>query len=225
MKKTFAALALAVLAYAPAAYAQSPAYNWTGCYIGANVGGGWNKHDSHGSGSVFDYNATADGFVGGGQVGCDYQFASAFVVGVQGLWEWSDLRSSTFNTFVAPDLFKANVNEFGSLTARLGYLINPATLVYVKGGIGNIQTKFENVNRGGGFPNNLTSDRSSSASVIGGGLEWMFAPQWTLSIDYERYETDREFFLVKSPGNAFSEDVRQRLDKVTIGLNYRFGAR
>jgi len=51
----------------------APVALWTGCYIGANVGGGWTHKE-------FDFNGfddgkhTASGVVGGGQFGCDYQF-------------------------------------------------------------------------------------------------------------------------------------------------------
>ncbi|MCW5692427.1 MAG: hypothetical protein KIT48_08685 [Pseudolabrys sp.] len=48
-------------------------YNWTGCYIGGNLGGVWGKSniDIPGYPSNFDINTSS--FVGGGQLGCNYQ--------------------------------------------------------------------------------------------------------------------------------------------------------
>jgi outer membrane immunogenic protein len=65
-------------------------YNWTGCYIGGNVGGGWAKQDQAridqigvvGPAPAIYGTETDSAFVGGGQIGCDYQFAGNWVVGV-----------------------------------------------------------------------------------------------------------------------------------------------
>src|ERR1700675_236325 len=59
-------------------------YNWSGCYIGLNAGGGWTRtefsntvnttafgHLNPGESFAYDNN----GFVGGGQVGCNYQMS------------------------------------------------------------------------------------------------------------------------------------------------------
>src|SRR5262245_58172995 len=65
---------------APAA----PAVSWTGCYLGGNIGGGcalkdWANpsNDFDGEGPGTRGTAALGGFVGGGQIGCDYQFADA----------------------------------------------------------------------------------------------------------------------------------------------------
>src|SRR5206468_6342359 len=95
MKKIlYASLAIAALVASPALAADmrapvvkappmpAPIYTWTGCYIGGNVG--WGRTETR----ITDFETglddgrhTADGIVGGGQVGCDYQFASNWVLG------------------------------------------------------------------------------------------------------------------------------------------------
>jgi outer membrane immunogenic protein len=65
-------------------------FTWTGCYVGAHVGGLWASKEfvettpdskfvglSAGTHEV-------DSWLGGLQVGCDYHFAGGFVVGIQG---------------------------------------------------------------------------------------------------------------------------------------------
>src|SRR5712691_4099505 len=75
--------------YAPAYVA--PAWSWTGCYIGGNVGGAWGRSNvtaafvnTAGGFPVTNANISAvnaldspglspKGFTGGGQIGCNYQ--------------------------------------------------------------------------------------------------------------------------------------------------------
>src|SRR5579871_5718946 len=80
------AMSLAMVAGASAAdlYTKAPPPpSWTGCFIGANIGGGWSNNDVASStvsplffpGGVAIVSANGSGIVGGGQIGCDYQFA------------------------------------------------------------------------------------------------------------------------------------------------------
>jgi outer membrane immunogenic protein len=62
--------------------APVPVYRWTGCYIGGQVGGGWGRKDFSTDRTFFFAQSTGatirddtSGFLGGGQVGCDWQFA------------------------------------------------------------------------------------------------------------------------------------------------------
>ena len=77
-----------------------PVFSWTGCYVGANVGGGWaSKSSNDVAGAVTGVagtdlgSHTASGVIGGGQVGCDYQ-AGAWVFGVQGMFDGSGMEGS-----------------------------------------------------------------------------------------------------------------------------------
>ena len=63
----------------------APVANWTGCYIGANAGYGWARKDWVDAGAPVGSNTSAGGLFGG-QIGCDYQFASNWVVGGQGMY-------------------------------------------------------------------------------------------------------------------------------------------
>src|SRR5215471_11341865 len=62
------------------AYVPTPIYNWTGFYIGGHVGGAFGTSDFNG------FNNTGDrsSFLGGGQIGADYQFAPNWVIGIEG---------------------------------------------------------------------------------------------------------------------------------------------
>ena len=84
---------LAARPYTKAPPAPVVVYNWTGCYIGGNVGGGWAKTDQTrvtrlGVPAVADYGSSeGSDFIGGAQIGCDYQFANNWAVGIQGMYD------------------------------------------------------------------------------------------------------------------------------------------
>src|ERR1700688_716690 len=71
----------------------APAYSWTGCYIGGNLGGGWTHKEFHFR-AEDEGTLNVGGFVGGGQVGCDYQFASNWLIGVQGMFDGTTIKGT-----------------------------------------------------------------------------------------------------------------------------------
>ena len=142
------------LAARPYTKAPAPApmisYNWTGCYIGGNVGGGWARTEQTQIAKVGGplivptiilARSTGDGdFIGGGQIGCDYQFAGNWVIGVAGHVRLRQSRSShivptAFPGFPVGAFISNNrVNYTITATGRIGYLFAPQVLAYVKGG-------------------------------------------------------------------------------------------
>ena len=86
---------------APAMYVPVvPLYNWTGFYIGGNVGAGWNS-----TGSITDNltpastfgTTTNTSFLGGGQVGVNYEFGGGVVVGAEAMFDWLPNTKNTIN--------------------------------------------------------------------------------------------------------------------------------
>src|ERR1700730_16720571 len=80
-------------------------YNWSGCYIGGNVGGGW-KRNTLSSTTTFLGTPVAftdlgsdngSSVIGGAQIGCDYQFAGNWVAGIQGMFDFGNIHSRTQN--------------------------------------------------------------------------------------------------------------------------------
>src|SRR4051812_4694406 len=72
-------------------------FSWTGCYIGAHAGYGWGSTDVQDPAAAFAFangttqRAATRGGLAGGQIGCDYQFAGGWVVGVEGSAAWADI--------------------------------------------------------------------------------------------------------------------------------------
>ena len=92
------ALAADMPVKAPKAPAPAPAFTWSSCYLGAHAGGGWARKDitdpvelvqnsfagAPVTAGVTTAHISPSGAVIGGQFGCDYQFASNWVGGVEG---------------------------------------------------------------------------------------------------------------------------------------------
>src|ERR1700729_2288100 len=88
----------APVAYIPAA----PMFSWTGFYIGGNVGGGWSRGNVTDSlfGVNFD-NGNSASFLGGGQVGGNYQIGS-FVIGAEADFDWFANNNNSSNGTTVP---------------------------------------------------------------------------------------------------------------------------
>src|SRR6266496_2018500 len=63
----------------------APIFSWTGCYVGANIGGGWGSKTISAPNLAPGISVTGhtSGVLGGGQLGCDYQFAPNWVIGIE----------------------------------------------------------------------------------------------------------------------------------------------
>src|ERR1700686_3193408 len=110
---------------APAYTAPEAVYNWTGFYIGGNIGGAFAGNNSlEGSGGRF---------MGGVQGGFDYQFATNWVIGAEAQYSWLAGNNNSGVLFPAGTLVTSKNNQLGSVTGRLGYTWGPA-LFYAKGG-------------------------------------------------------------------------------------------
>lgn len=100
---------------------------WTGCYAGVHAGGVVSDDRTiNNLGATVDF--SSPGFVGGGQIGCNYQFASSWVVGAEGRAAWSSLANShaasvrfpALGNIVVPSQFGLKNDFLASATAQLG---------------------------------------------------------------------------------------------------------
>jgi outer membrane immunogenic protein len=173
--------------------------------VGGNIGYGWQRTsttdvDPFDAGHPDDVGSgTGSGVVGGGQVGCDYQFAGNWVVGIQGMFDGAGVNESHIVPFSysgdTTEYHSAKADWFGTLTARLGYAVSPDTLLYVKGGGAWVHDTFTNADPSGTFypPFSGQATTTRTGWTIGGGGEYKFSVNWSV------------------------------FATVLVGLNYRFG--
>jgi outer membrane immunogenic protein len=211
----------------------APVFSWSGCYIGANGGAGRSRNDwGDLLGTIVAGDVHANGFLAGGQVGCDYQ-AGALVFGVEGLFDWSDLHGQTA---VPPQGDPARVvsklDRFATATGRIGYAFD-RILPYVKGGFawGHFNQEFDTAPPPGtAFVPVITGSQGVVGFVVGAGIEAAFLPNWSFKAEYDYIDFGTNGAQVSCLGSCgatpsgFPVQIRQNAQIVTFGLNYRFGA-
>ena len=222
-------------AYVPPA---PPPLTWTGCYIGANVGGAWGRFTLEGPfGGSAEQSTNNASFVGGGQIGCDYQFAGGWVIGFRNMFDGttnSRERDFTVTTVNGTATGHAEFHNrwFDALTGRIGYSWTPTSLIYFQGGAvwSRVEADLTLTTTVGP----VTTVREGSFSdtktgwTIGAGWEYRFSPQWSVFIEGNYYDfgtRDRTVFTPNltacAAGCAFSAKTTAATG--LIGVNYRFG--
>jgi len=201
-------------------------YDWTGFYIGVNGGGGSAHHcwdlvsDSLGDlpGAEGCHNAT--GGTAGGQIGYRWQ-TSNWVWGIEGQGNWADFRGSNVSNLFAPDFNRSRIDAFGLITGQVGYAWNNV-LFYVKGGgavTGNKNDAFDGVS--GALL--ASANETRWGSTVGAGLEFGFAPNWSVGVEYDHLFMGSHNVGLTGPILSETEHISQDVDMGLVRLNYRFG--
>jgi outer membrane immunogenic protein len=243
----------------PMAPPPPPPPMWTGFYLGLNAGGTWT---SGGAGYATNWavgepgetnallrgslpGSAASGFMGGGQVGYNWQLNS-FVVGIEADMQGVAGNSGAINSVdAAIDAFtgdpyvtisnrSARLDYLGTVRGRLGWLFAPTLLVYGAGGLayggvsGSATSLMSSLVTDSGVGGGLVFADTRVGWTAGGGLEWMFWPNWSAKVEYLRYDLGsiRSSASFIEPGGTWGQasSVRQRFDGnlVRAGLNYHF---
>lgn len=190
----------------------APVYNWTGFYLGGHIGaafGGDNTAATTIPGLVTNDRDAA--FLGGGQLGADYQFAPNWVIGIEG--QISALTSNDRNFTDGIDTIRDRSDWLASVTGRLGYTWGPGML-YFKGGVA---FRDDGLAVTPGWTGSVT-DRESTGWTVGGGLEYMFAPAWSAKVEYQYYNFDTTNVVTPLGALSYKDD----LHTVKVGINYHF---
>jgi outer membrane immunogenic protein len=228
MKKLFlAGVALAVLSAGAAAAADLPrrsapvapapvvaaipVFTWTGFYAGVNggyaFGEGSRRLIDTTTGATAVVSGDDEGFIGGGQVGFNYQIGT-FVVGLETDIQYADLGGedqftvggTTFRT-------RGSDNYFGTLRGRAGLAFD-RFMVYGTGGlaygdVGSFGTE------GVGW-------------TAGGGVEYAFTNNITAKVEGLYVSLDRNNDAYVIGGNSFTPRGNEEFGLVRAGLNFKF---
>jgi outer membrane immunogenic protein len=238
MKKLLLASAAAVALCVPAMAADmptkgpvykaapAPMFSWSGCYVGAQLGGGWGKKEwtDPGIGGVLFSSHHVDGFVGGGGIGCDWQNGQ-WVFGLQADGNWADLKGHSIDSLSGGTITDhTRVDALGTATARIGYAWD-RSLFYGKGGYAWAHDKYHAIVNATGAEFYHASD-TRSGWTLGVGYEVSFAPNWSWKIEYNYMDfgRDRSNFVGGTfLGGVAPFDIQQTVQTVMVGVNYRFG--
>jgi outer membrane immunogenic protein len=224
-------------------------YNWSGFYIGGNVGGKWADHD----GDIFldnvvgftplglltfgnGGNGSEGAFVGGGQIGFNWQ-TGAWVFGIEGDFQGTSL-DRTFVCcgplapafFVPGDTLSVKNDWQASIRGRIGYAWD-RFMVYATGGVAfaNLEATVA-LQPVGGVPGLFASASDTLTGwTVGGGIEFGLWDNWSLGAEYRFSSFDAgDFALGNLPVTLITTaPLRSSFDlethEVTARLNYRFG--
>ena len=255
-----------------------PVFTWTGLYLGVNAGGTWSNNNTVdtatidafgepalGGGPEFGVASAAlatasvpakiDGFIGGGQIGYNFQFTNSFVAGLEA--DIQGIAASNGSNLVFSQAtvggFEGNpidqnlssrrrLDYLGTVRGRLGFTLTPTFLVYGTGGLAYGQTRSSTsitqiVESAPALPNHYSSFGSFSNSRVGwtagGGIEWLFAPNWSVKAEYLYYDLGSVTYGLSplqnfnSAGTLFTNGApvsRTRFtgNIVRAGLDYHF---
>ncbi|PWE76191.1 membrane protein [Bradyrhizobium sp. SUTN9-2] len=211
--------------------AIAPIYDWSGFYVGINGGGGWadkcwDIYNDAGFTVAPPFREgchNASGATVGGQIGYRWQ-ATNWVFGVEAQGNWADFTGSNSSLFYGNFTNRSEVDALGLFTGQVGYSWNNV-LWYVKGGAAVTRDKYEGVITSIG----LVFDRATETrwgGVVGTGIEFGFAPNWSLALEYDHlFMGNRDITFSSSivPGVTRGDTIRQDVDIVTARINYRFG--
>ncbi|WP_062229081.1 outer membrane protein [Aureimonas frigidaquae] len=175
--------------------------SWTGFYIGAQAGGGFNPSNPDNisiipsfpgafPGSAFGSNYTSSfesGFVGGGHVGYDYQVGN-WVVGAILDINATDIgeRQSAFSSTPAFYTAERSLDFLATGRLRGGYLLTPQTLLYATGGVayGDVNYRFEANSAPFATAVAFPDDSDRWGYTVGGGLEFLATDNISFGVEY-----------------------------------------
>jgi outer membrane immunogenic protein len=263
---------------APVLPPPPPPPMWTGFYAGLNAGGVWGNNAAlnaqtwnvYPNSDVSDYLSAAllsgsantngkAGFIGGGQIGYNWQignlgglgFGSGFVTGIeadiQGIATSGGSRTRALAgaastgprnyTISSYQTGSSNLQYFGTVRGRLGFLAMPTLMVYGTGGLayGGVSASIQNfqIAYNNGSPVFPVLGTGNFANTMvgwtgGGGAEWLFMPNWSAKVEYLYYDLGQaNGSVVNTTNGPAIQSITNYSGRVTgnivrAGVNYHF---
>jgi opacity protein-like surface antigen len=231
---------VAAVAAAPAMYAKAPRMpalqTWAGFYLGAHAGYGWKDNDfsTNFFNDAFIGGIKSQGWLGGGQAGYNWQYASA-VAGLELDGSATGIKGSTpaVTSGIRTLTLSDDVKYLGTARGRLGWTPAGNWLLYGTGGLA-----WERVHRSSfevitGFGNTTTSTedgpRDHVGWVAGAGVEsFIGSSNWIARLEYLHYDfgtvesTNIRTSTVAGFPSLPDRGGRQTIETVRAGVSYKF---
>jgi outer membrane immunogenic protein len=234
---------LAPRPYTKAPIIVDPGYNWTGFYVGGNIGYSWGtSRDTstlvNAAGTVLfttTDRSNLNGVVGGGQAGYNWQTQN-WVLGLEADIQGTGEKGSRAFTFTTPPIagiaiipgvtipfaLSQKIDWFGTVRGRAGVLVSPKVLLYVTGGLayGEVDS-----NEAIGALAGLTQSSTNVGWTVGAGIEGVVAGNWTAKLEYLYVDLGRVSGSFAVPGFTITSNYSSHVtdNVLRVGLNYKFG--
>jgi outer membrane immunogenic protein len=204
---------------APVASAPAAIYAWTGFYIGGHLGAGvsrssWSDPLTGGS----DTFSSAAGFLGGGQIGANYQWNRVLVLGVEADFNWTGVKGSGADSL--GDALSADTQWTSTVAGRVGAAFD-RLLIYGKGGAAFARDRNSFTDLAG---NSASRAFNRSGWTAGVGLEYGISKNWSAKIEYDYLSFGAQplGFSTVTP-TTFASSAGLNIQEVKAGINFRFG--
>jgi outer membrane immunogenic protein len=197
-----------------------PVYDWTGFYVGGDVGAGfaassWRDPFTGTGNNVFN---SRGGFLGGAQAGGNIQL-NQLVLGIEGDFSWMSLNGS--GTDSIGNTIRTNTQWTSTVTGRAGVAFD-RLLLYGKGGLALAQDQSSLTDLAG---NTASTRLLRTGWTVGFGLEYGLSRNWSTKIEYDYLSFGSQPLSLTTPSlGAVTPNASLNLQEVKAGLNFRFGA-
>ncbi|UGX92584.1 outer membrane beta-barrel protein [Bradyrhizobium barranii subsp. barranii] len=219
----------------PITAAPSTLWNWTGIYVGAHLGGAFGSSDwqtatglqADFSNRGFPGSGNAEGLLGGGQIGVNYQFGTwvtgleiaASAADVDGFAKCANRADNRYG--VISFTCDNRVTSLGTIAGRLGQTWGNL-LIYGKAGAA--WATDESDARTSHYINKFNQSGTRSGWMGGLGLEYAFSPNLSAFVEYDHFDFgSKDSNYVDQFNNASTVGFRQRFDMIKAGVNYGLG--
>jgi outer membrane immunogenic protein len=224
----------------------APVSNWSGLYIGGNLGYGWGDGNTDFSFlptpeqfrfSNASLRARSTGVIGGAQAGYNGQIGS-LVTGLEADIQGSGIKGSvsaaptilgtslptTDGTLISSE---PKLSWFGTVRGRLGVTVTPELLLYGTGGLayGHVDASANYLEGGDPLAAPASVSKTKVGWTAGAGAEWMFAHNWSAKLEYLYLDLGTEsaigdFTPVEVAKVGYTWHTRENITRV--GVNYHF---
>jgi opacity protein-like surface antigen len=217
-------------------------YNWTGAWVGAQVGYGWG--DKHWPDFIPADGFDVKGWLGGVSTGANVQ-AGIFVVGVESEWLWTGIKggrrelTTLFGGATQTRDLATKVDWLSLNSVRVGFVPTDRLMVYGKAGVAFAQERHD-INAAVSIPGlgDQTLDVSGKALhtgwLAGIGAEYAFLGNWSAKLEYNYINFGPQNATLAGlqsapPLGSFADvqalsDIRQDMHLVKLGINYHFNS-
>lgn len=215
--------------YLPRAPSLPAFYNWTGVYVGGQIGYSWGKDSTKellSNGRVFinEFEYHPDSAIGGVHAGFNYQIGS-IVLGVEGDIEATNARSG----FQDPALVRSPFDPGGlvrvqqdwqaSVRARIGYAFD-RFMIYGTAGVAFTDFDYSYFNPLAGFGE--AGSFSKTGWTAGGGVNYAITNNLILGLDYRYTDYGKFDYVARSAFLGLTAEQNPTAHAVRASVAYKF---
>ena len=198
--------------YAPAPVAVTPAFSWTGFYVGGFAGGVFAKSSINVPAyTLSNHSYNSSSFAGGLKVGFNYQFGN-LVAGLEDSITFHSNRGLGLSGGTGGEQFRVNQNISADIVGKLGMAFG-RTLIYAKGGVA--AARLSHITFVPGVAAVYTSRRVGW--TLGAGVDYAVTDNFILGADYSYADYGRKTYVFLGPVS-----VHQTAHNLRVSAAYKF---